>query len=55
MKKKIIKSNNEIFGDKDYIHFSREALYELGKRYFIAYQKIIDRQISMNCGCIKEN
>jgi len=33
-------SNSEITGNDDIIHFSREALYELGNRYYNAYAKI---------------
>jgi len=30
-------SNNQVLGDGDTIHFCREALQELGRRYFDAY------------------
>ncbi|MBE6645398.1 MAG: sialate O-acetylesterase [Ruminococcaceae bacterium] len=33
-------SNNQKNGDKDIIHFCRESLYTLGKRYFEAYKKL---------------
>jgi len=34
-------SNDEALGDGDDIHFSREALYKLGHRYYDAYCRII--------------
>jgi hypothetical protein len=34
-------SNNQRNGDGDIIHFSRESLHILGKRFFDAYTKII--------------
>jgi len=34
-------SNDEVLGNGDEIHFSREALYELGHRYYDAYCRII--------------
>ena len=33
-------SNNQTRGDGDDIHFSRQSLHELGKRYFEAYQSL---------------
>jgi len=33
-------SNDEVLGNGDDIHFSREALYELGHRYYDAYSTI---------------
>lgn len=36
-------SNNQRNGDGDIIHFSRESLHILGKRFFEAYQTIINR------------
>ena len=35
-------SNNQKTGDGDEIHFCREALQELGSRYFDAYQKLTE-------------
>lgn len=35
-----LKSNNQVHGNQDTIHFSREALYELGERYFKAFCEI---------------
>lgn len=37
-------SNNQQIGIDDPIHFSREALYELGIRYFKAYEAILRRR-----------
>ena len=37
-----LRSNNQKFGSGDEIHFCREDLQELGRRYFAAYQQIID-------------
>lgn len=34
-------SNNEKEGNGDDIHFCRQSLYELGKRYFYAYREIL--------------
>lgn len=39
---KDLPSNNQKTGDGDEIHFCREALQELGSRYFDAYQKLTD-------------
>ena len=36
-----LRSNNQKFGSGDEIHFCREDLQELGRRYFSAYQKLI--------------
>ena len=36
-----LRSNNQKFGSGDEIHFCREDLQELGRRYFDAYQKLI--------------
>jgi len=33
-------SNSEVTGNDDIIHFSREALYKLGNRYYDAYSEI---------------
>jgi len=33
-------SNSEVVGDDDIIHFSREALYQLGERYYIAFKSL---------------
>jgi len=35
-------SNSEVTGNDDTIHFSREALYEMGNRYYDAYIQIRD-------------
>ena len=35
-----LRSNNQKFGSGDEIHFCREDLQELGRRYFTAYQKL---------------
>ena len=35
-----LRSNDQKTGDGDTIHFCREDLQELGKRYFAAYQKL---------------
>lgn len=35
-----LRSNNQKFGSGDEIHFCREDLQELGRRYFAAYQKL---------------
>jgi len=37
-----LQSNHEKVGDDDMIHFSREALYFLGHRYFNAFEDIIN-------------
>lgn len=34
-------SNGEQHGNEDYVHFSRDALYRLGDRYFAAYADIL--------------
>lgn len=34
-------SNGQKTGSDDYIHFCREALYELGRRYFDAFRKTV--------------
>jgi hypothetical protein len=36
-----IPSNNQKTGNGDGIHFCRESLHTLGKRYFAAYRTII--------------
>ena len=36
-------SNNQKNGGGDVIHFCRDALHELGRRYFSAYEKIVTR------------
>ena len=36
-------SNNQKIGNGDGIHFCREAIYILGRRYFDAYKKIIEK------------
>ena len=36
-----LRSNDQKTGDGDTIHFCREDLQELGRRYFAAYQKLI--------------
>lgn len=36
-------SNNQKNGGGDVIHFCRDALHELGRRYFSAYEKIMER------------
>ena len=35
-----LKSNGQEWGANDYLHFSRESLHILGRRYFDAYKKI---------------
>ncbi len=35
-----LKSNDEAMGNGDSIHFSRQALYELGERYFEVFSKL---------------
>ena len=35
-----LKSNSQVLGDSDDVHFSKEGIYELGQRYFQAFQKI---------------
>ena len=35
-------SNNQKIGNGDGIHFCRESIYELGRRYLAAYEKIIN-------------
>ena len=35
-----LRSNNQKTGDGDEIHFCREDLQELGRRYFAAYQML---------------
>ena len=40
-------SNNQKNGDGDTIHFCRESLHILGRRYFSAFKKIIERQKSV--------
>jgi hypothetical protein len=35
-----LRSNNQKTGDGDEIHFCREDLQELGRRYYAAYQKL---------------
>lgn len=37
-----LRSNNQKIGDGDEIHFCREDLQELGRRYFAAYQTLTD-------------
>jgi len=37
-----LKSNNQQIADGDTIHFSRDALYILGERYFEAWEKVKD-------------
>lgn len=37
-------SNNQKHGNGDTIHFCRESLHILGRRYFNAYQKILSRK-----------
>ena len=37
-------SNNQQNGDGDNIHFSRQSLHELGKRYFKKYKEIKERE-----------
>jgi len=36
-------SNDQTFGGGDAIHFSREALYQMGERYFDAYASLRDQ------------
>lgn len=36
-------SNNQKHGNGDDIHFCREALYELGRRYFYEYEKLLGK------------
>ena len=36
-------SNNQMNGDGDVIHFCRNSLRELGRRYFKAYERIINK------------
>ena len=38
-----LESNSQRTGNKDDIHFSRQGQYDLGHRYFKAYQKIINQ------------
>jgi len=38
-----LQSNDQRFGNGDTIHFCREALYELGKRYYAKYSEIVNR------------
>lgn len=38
-----LKSNDEVLGDGDTIHFSKESLRILGQRYFDAYKNIIEK------------
>ena len=40
-------SNAEVTGNDDIIHFSREALYELGRRYYDAFCAIPERHEKM--------
>lgn len=35
-------SNDQKIGNKDELHFCRESLYELGRRYFKEFSKVID-------------
>ncbi len=39
-----LSSNNQQNGDGDTIHFSRQSLHELGKRYFKKYKEIKERE-----------
>lgn len=36
-----LQSNDQKIGNQDSIHFSREAIYELGHRYFEAFKEIV--------------
>lgn len=36
-----LRSNNQLLGDGDVIHFCRDSLQELGRRYFSAYQSLL--------------
>ena len=36
-------SNDQMTANSDIIHFSRDAQYELGERYFAAYEKLIKK------------
>ncbi len=36
-----LRSNNQVSGNGDLVHFCRESLYELGKRYFKKYLEFI--------------
>ncbi len=38
-----LKSNNQTVGNGDNIHFSREAIYALGEKYYNAFQNIIEK------------
>lgn len=42
-------SNNQQNGDGDTIHFSRQSLHELGRRYFQAFKEIKERK--KRCPC----
>ena len=36
-----LKSNDQLFGDKDVVHYSKQACKILGERYFDEYEKLI--------------
>lgn len=40
-------SNNQTVGNNDPIHFSRESLHILGKRYFDAYEQLLQKRKSL--------
>ena len=40
-----LKSNNQMMGNGDGIHFCRESLHILGRRYFTAYKTITEREV----------
>ena len=35
-----LSSNSQVLGDTDAVHFSKEGIYELGKRYFNAFMQL---------------
>ena len=41
-------SNDSVFHDGDAVHFSKESLYKLGKRYFKAYRELIEPELIIN-------
>ena len=38
-----LKCNNDIFGNNDIVHFCKKDLYELGRRYYTAYENILNK------------
>ena len=38
-----LQSNHDIFGNNDIVHFCKKGLYELGRRYYKAYENILNK------------